>query len=286
MHVDLICDAGSSGTSKLLVMVLRVHLGLVIAAALCAAGTDQIAAAQSTNQSSPSPCSVIPQPDPCGSKPADKKAPADKFPFPGESSSPPDNSTPTLSGVPRSPDPPQAPQSPGVAPDRKFPFPGDPGAPNKSDDGAAPAPGTSSSSSSSADGEPSPGAPADGDGAPQLKDKGSEGQQTLPGRHLLHRVNPPGSKLQSPEEREAEDLDVARSYIDQENYTAAYMRSKDAVKIQPDDPAAHFLLAQVAIKLNKRDEAIEQYEQCLKLDPVDKEAKAARKALARLQAQR
>jgi Tfp pilus assembly protein PilF len=119
-----------------------------------------------------------------------------------------------------------------------------------------------------------------------LKDKGSDGQQTLPGRHLLHRVNPPGTKLQSPEERAAEDLDVARSYIDEENFTAAYMRSKDAVKLQPDDPAAHFLLAQVAMKLNKRDEAIEQYQQCLKLDPLDKEAKAAKKALARLQAQR
>ncbi|HEX3571997.1 MAG TPA: tetratricopeptide repeat protein [Acidobacteriaceae bacterium] len=175
-----------------------------------------------------------------------------------------------------------------MPPDKKFPFPGEPGSEKKPDAGA-PGDSSSSSSSSSADGEPTPSDPTsspDANGAPELKDKGSEGQQTLPGRHLLHRVNPPGTKLQSPEERAAEDLDVARSYIDEENFTAAYMRSKDAVKLQPDDPAAHFLLAQVAMKLNKRDEAIEQYEQCLKLDPLDKEAKAAKKALARLQAQR
>jgi hypothetical protein len=40
------------------------------------------------------------------------------------------------------------------------------------------------------------------------------------------------------------------------------------------------------VKLNKRDEAMQHYEECLKLDPVEKEAKAAKKALARLQAQR
>jgi len=34
--------------------------------------------------------------------------------------------------------------------------------------------------------------------------------------------------------------------------------------------------------LNKRDEAITEYSACLKLDPTDKEARAARKELARL----
>jgi predicted TPR repeat methyltransferase len=50
----------------------------------------------------------------------------------------------------------------------------------------------------------------------------------------------------------------------------------------PDDPEAHFALAEVAVKLGKRDEAIAEYNACLKLDPVDKEAKAARKELAKL----
>jgi Tfp pilus assembly protein PilF len=120
-----------------------------------------------------------------------------------------------------------------------------------------------------------------------VKDKGSEGQQTQPsGRHLLHRVNPPGTKLQSPEERAAEDVDVAHFYMDTGDFKAAYLRGQDAVRLQPDDAAAHLVLADVALKLNKTDEAIIHYQACLKLDPTDKEAKAARKALTRLHAQR
>jgi Tfp pilus assembly protein PilF len=114
-----------------------------------------------------------------------------------------------------------------------------------------------------------------------LKDAGSEGSQT-PGRHILHRVNPVGTKLQTDDEREAEDLDIAHFYTQTGDLQGAYLRSKDAVKIAPDDPDAHFALAEIALKLNKRDEAITEYNACLKLDPIDKEAKAARKELAKL----
>jgi Tfp pilus assembly protein PilF len=112
-----------------------------------------------------------------------------------------------------------------------------------------------------------------------LKDTGSEG---TPGRHLLHRVNPVATKLQTADEREAEDLSVAKFYTDTGDLKGAYLRSQDAVKTAPDDPEAHFALAEAALKLNKRDEAMAEYTVCLKLDPVDKEAKQARKALAAL----
>jgi Tfp pilus assembly protein PilF len=95
-------------------------------------------------------------------------------------------------------------------------------------------------------------------------------------------VNPVGTKLQSPDEREAEDLSVAKFYTDTGNLQGAYLRSQDAVKIAPDDPDAHFALAEAALSLKKRDEAIAEYNACLKLDPADKEAKAAHKALERL----
>jgi len=243
--------------------------------------------AQNANQSSPAPCTPAAQADVCGSKPAagDKKSPAEKFPFPSQTTSRPDGSSPTLSGVPESADPPPAPPAPGVSPDKKFPFPGDSGSASKPRIG----PTSGSSSSSSSDGEPNPADAAsspESNPAPELKDKGSEGQQTVPGRHILHRVNPPGTKLQSSEERAAEDVDVARFYMDTGDFNAAYLRGKDAVKLLPDDPSAHFRLAEAAMKLNKRDEAIEHYQQCLKLDPIDKEAKAAKKALSHLQAQR
>ena len=98
----------------------------------------------------------------------------------------------------------------------------------------------------------------------------------------MHRVNPIGTKLQTPEEREAEDLDIAHYYTQTGDVKGAYLRSQDAVKTAPDDPDAHFALAEAALKMNKRDEAVAEYNACLKLDPTDKEAKAARKELARL----
>ena len=75
---------------------------------------------------------------------------------------------------------------------------------------------------------------------------------------------------------------MAHYYIDTGDLQGAYLRSQDAVKTAPDDPDAHFALAEIAAKLNKRDEAIAEYNACLKLDPTEKEAKDARKALERL----
>lgn len=88
--------------------------------------------------------------------------------------------------------------------------------------------------------------------------------------------------MQTADERVAEDLDVAHFYVQTGDLQGAYLRSQDAVKTSPDDPDAHFTLAEIAQKLNKRDEAIAEYNACLKLDPADKQAKDARKALARL----
>jgi Tfp pilus assembly protein PilF len=118
--------------------------------------------------------------------------------------------------------------------------------------------------------------------APALTDKGSQGSPAAPGRHILHRVNPPATKLQTADERLAEDLDIAHFYMQSGDLQGAYLRGQDAVKTAPDDPDAHYVLAEIARKLNKRDEAIAEYNACLKLDPLDKQAKDARKALARL----
>jgi Tfp pilus assembly protein PilF len=115
-----------------------------------------------------------------------------------------------------------------------------------------------------------------------LKDEGSEGAAAPAGRHLLHRVNPVGTKLQTIDEREQEDLDVAHFYIQTGDLQGAYLRSQDAVKVAPDDSDAHFALAEIALKLNKRDQAIAEYTECLKYDPTAKESREARKALAHL----
>ena len=260
-------------------MAKRTHLGVVMVAG--AAWGVALCQAQSTPPNAPAdnpaPCTVAPQPDPCGSKPAagSKPATAEKFPFPGEPVAPAPSATPNLNGVPDAPAKPQQ----GDA-SKDFPFPGEPGAPAKPDLGSS----SSSSSSSGDDAAPvDPSAtPNPGTGAPGMKDEGSSGSTATPGRHLLHRVNPVGSKLQSTEEREAEDLDIAHYYTQTGNLQGAYLRSKDAVTVAPGDADAHFALAEIASKLNKRDEAIAEYNACLKLDASDKEVKESHKALAKL----
>lgn len=237
------------------------RLAAVLAAA-CA-----LAQAQTTPATPPAqtpPCTTSPQPQPCTTpKPAAGQpgpapaTPAQRFPFPGEEKAQPAPTPAT-----------NTPSAPDAQPsDKRFPFPGeDPGAPS--------APGGSSSSSSSDAPQPT-----DPDPVPTGNAKPDAPQ----GRRLLKRVNPPGTKLQTPEERVAEDLDIARFYASTGDLKGAYLRTKDAVKLAPDDPDAHCGLADAALKLNNRDEAIAEYNACLKLDPEDKLAKNARKQLTKLQ---
>lgn len=253
---------------------------LVAAGAMAAAGQAQKAPATAPPSA---PCTVAPQPAPCGKPPA---APAngDAFPFPGESapaagsSQPGTGSTTSGTGTERTD------SAGGARQDRggPFPFPGDKAAPAASPN-ADPDAGASSSSSSSSSSSTDDAVPVDPDAtAPGLNDAGSEGNPAGTGRHKLHRVNPVGTKLQSTDEREAEDLDIAHFYTQTGNLQGAYLRAQDAAKIVPDDPAAHFALAETAMKLDKKDEAIAEYTACLKLDPEEKIAKTAKKQLERL----
>ena len=285
-----------------------------------AAATAPTASPAATPAHSPAaalvPCSVAPQPVPCGTTPAvsGKQSATEQFPFPDEASGSGTSLTPyatpaKLSGVSQTADAPGAASgttpsaasgttpgaASGAAPagkkglDGDFPFPGEEGKDaavsgtrDASGGSDANSSNSSSSSSSSGDDAADPAGPADAAGAPAaagLMDKGSEG---TPGRHLLHRVTPVGTKLQTADEREAEDLSVAKFYTDTGDLQGAYLRSQDAVKTAPDDPDAHFALATAALRLKKPDEAIAEYNACLKLDPTDKEAKEARKALSSL----
>jgi Tfp pilus assembly protein PilF len=87
----------------------------------------------------------------------------------------------------------------------------------------------------------------------------------------------------SPDERVTKDLDVAKFYSSHGNYEAAYLRSKDAITVMPDDAESHFRLAQAAQKLKKNDEAITEYNLYLKLDPGGDWSKDAQEALSDLQ---
>ena len=94
---------------------------------------------------------------------------------------------------------------------------------------------------------------------------------------------PKVQNLQSDDDREMEDLTVGKFYLDSGNLEAAYLRSQDAVKLAPSDPDAHFLLARVAEKLKKNEQAAAEFSALLKLDASSEQIKTAKKALAKLQ---
>ncbi|MGA1980952.1 MAG: tetratricopeptide repeat protein [Acidobacteriaceae bacterium] len=249
---------------------MRRHLPVMLIAVAWAAwmvvpcGAQATPGAQSAPADNPAPCSVAPEPQPCSTTPTPpgKASAKEKFPFPGEAGAiGPSTSglaAPSLSGVPEAPDAGSS-ATPTEKKDaaKEFPFPGDAA---KADASSSSGAGSSSSSSSSGDDA----SPADSS-APGLTDAGSEGSAT-PGRHLLHRLNPVGTKLQTIDEREQEDLDVAHFYIQSGDLQGAYLRNQDAVKVAPDDPDAHIALAEIALKLNKPDVAAAEYNACLKLD--------------------
>lgn len=200
-----------------------------------------------TNQNpdqAPKPC-----PPPA---PAAKKSAAQQFPFPGEPAKP--------TNPPDSPAPATTPSDAAA----QHPFPTQPPPKLPGDD--------SSSSSSSSD---DPGAATPGD-TPTPGGDPPEGTS-------VHRKLPKVARVQTDDERVDEDLRVSKFYLNDENYQGAYLRAKDAVKVQPEYSATHFALAEVAQKMKKNDEAIAEYQAYLKLDPDGEKAKAAKKALAELQ---
>jgi len=198
---------------------------------------------------------------------------ADKFPFPGENPGTPDapagqTAAPAAAGADKFPfqgETPAAPDAPQTGkPAKAFPFPGEPDAPASS---------SSSSSSSSSDGA-SDAAPDPN--APRLKDAGSTGSTRFQRRKM--------AVPEDADKRELDDLDVSHYYITTGNFTGAYMRAQDAVKLYPDDEQAHFALAVAAEKMKKLDEAVAEYTKYLALAPDGEKSKQARRTLESLQA--
>lgn len=172
---------------------------------------------------------------------------------------------------------------------KAFPYPGSsgeskPGTPSDTAAGTKTDDSSSSSSSSSVDddtagtgGSSSKRAAAknpddDDEDPPKLTDKGSEGS-----RRVMKVTKP-----QSDTARVDEDLNIAKFYGQSGNYMGAYLRAKDAVKIQPDYPDGHFALGEAAKRLKKKDEATAEFQAYLKLSPDGQRAKAAEKALDEL----
>ena len=87
-----------------------------------------------------------------------------------------------------------------------------------------------------------------------------------PSRRQL-KITDAGSSGAAPTHRIEEDEKVGDFYIDTGNYMGAYLRFKDAVAFAPQDAYAHFGIAESARRLGKVDEAIQNFQLYLKLDP-------------------
>lgn len=176
----------------------------------------------------------------------------EKFPFPGD---PPAPATQPPAAAPHA----AAPADPAS----RFPFPGE--EPSTPPPGPASSSSSSSSSASRATADPDPPAPA-------IKDAASP-EPTRPSRR---RRLPKSEDLDA---RETKDLEVSNYYFSTGDFQAAYNRAKDALRLYPDDPEAHFALAQAAAKLNKTGESQAEYRTYLQLEPDGPHLKAAAKAL-------
>ncbi len=157
-----------------------------------------------------------------------------------------------------------------------------PGSPAQKPSGSSSSSSGSSFSSSSADsGVPGP-AESDEDAAPttagsdtpvkasSLKDLGTRGN-----------VSAARTKLE--ESRIDDDLKVGAFYFKDGNLVGAQARFRDALQRDPDNPDAHFGLAQVLLKQSKRDEAVTHLKRYVQLAPDDNHTREAQKLLAKLQ---
>jgi tetratricopeptide (TPR) repeat protein len=82
----------------------------------------------------------------------------------------------------------------------------------------------------------------------------------------------------------AKDVEVGDFYFKKKNYKAAIERYKDALIYKPNDAIAQFRLAESLDKTGKSGEAVEHYQEYLKILPHGPYSEDAQKALSRLNA--
>lgn len=80
----------------------------------------------------------------------------------------------------------------------------------------------------------------------------------------------------------AKDIEIGDFYFRRKNYHAAEDRYREALLYKENDALATFRLAESIEKLDRRSEAIQEYEAYLKILPSGPQSEQARKAIARL----
>jgi Tetratricopeptide repeat len=262
-------------------------LGAVYAGAQTAPSSDKPKLPTCVDTKGKTPCAKAD--DTTKGSPGDSSTPpssAQQFPFPAEDSK--HGGDVQQEGVPPAPAPAKTPpsQDNGASSSSKpatgnaaqdHPFPGESG----TSDVPSPDAGTPSSSgggfSSSRDN-----APAEDDPAPTMEDPDAPIKASpLADLGSSGKTSERRAKLEAT--RFDDDLKVGDFYRSSGNFKGAYMRYKDAVEHDPEDPDAQFYLAEMALKLQKPDEAKAHYEACLKIDSGGEHAKEARTSLAQLE---
>ena len=82
--------------------------------------------------------------------------------------------------------------------------------------------------------------------------------------------------------RAVKDIEVGDFYFKKKNYRAALDRYREALFYKPNDAVANFRMAQSFEKLNQSDEAVEHYQEYLKVLPNGPLSEEAKKALEKL----
>jgi tetratricopeptide (TPR) repeat protein len=84
--------------------------------------------------------------------------------------------------------------------------------------------------------------------------------------------------------RALKDIEVGDFYLKKKNYRAALDRYREALFYKPNDALANFRMAQAFEKLSQSDEAVEHYQEYLRILPNGPLSEEARKALEKLKA--
>jgi tetratricopeptide (TPR) repeat protein len=86
--------------------------------------------------------------------------------------------------------------------------------------------------------------------------------------------------------RAVKDIEVGDFYFKKKNYRAALDRYREALFYKPNDAVANFRMAQSFEKLNQSDDAVEHYEEYLRILPNGPLSQEAKKALEKLKGSR
>ena len=143
-------------------------------------------------------------------------------------------------------------------------------------------PGGSGASSSSSSGGAGSSSSSDDDVAPTTSG-GDTPVKAATLKDLGSHADSSAARVKLEQNRVADDLKVGRYYLHDGDLAGAEGRFKDALEHDPENPDAHFALAELLLKQKRKPEAVAELKRYLNLAPDDEHTKDAQKMLAKLE---